>query len=154
MFLTVHATAAVLITQKISNPLLAFIIGFISHYILDAIPHGDDKIFERWQGKAQLRVMALVAAVDFGASLLWLNFLIDQLALAWPLAVLAAAAGSLLPDFFSGAFLVTNYPGLEWLHNLNRIAHCLILKKPWPAGPGFIIQAVFFIILAIILFKL
>ena len=80
MFLTVHATAAVLITQKISNPLLAFIIGFISHYILDAIPHGDDKIFERWQGKAQLRVMALVAAVDFGASLLWLNFLIDQLA--------------------------------------------------------------------------
>ena len=154
MFLTVHATAAVLITQKISNPLLAFIIGFVSHYILDALPNGDDKIFERWQGKKQLQVIAAVAGIDFALSLIWLNFLQQQGLILFPLATAAAVIGSMLPDFLNGAFLLTNHPSLRWCQNLNRASHRLILKKPWPTVQGFSSQAVFFIILAIILLKL
>lgn len=42
MILTTHAiTGATLATLTPHNPVLAFIIGFVSHFLLDAIPHLD-----------------------------------------------------------------------------------------------------------------
>lgn len=151
MFLTVHATAAVIIAQKVHSPLLAFLLGFVSHYILDAIPHGDDKIFERFRGKTLIKAMTIAAIIDFTISLIWLNFLYQQGAFELNLTILAAVAGSILPDFLNGVFLVTNQTWLRWNHDLNRISHHLIIKKPLPGGVGFFLQLVFFLFLVVLI---
>ena len=39
MFLTVHTPASIIIGKLISNPILAFVLAFVFHFILDAIPH-------------------------------------------------------------------------------------------------------------------
>ena len=44
MFLTAHTSVALLISTKIINPFLGFILGFISHFLVDIIPHGDESI--------------------------------------------------------------------------------------------------------------
>jgi hypothetical protein len=45
MILATHAiTGATLATLTPHNPILAFIIGFVSHFLLDAIPHLDYKL--------------------------------------------------------------------------------------------------------------
>ena len=44
MFLTVHAATGILIGKYTGNIYLAFIAGFLSHLILDIIPHGDQLI--------------------------------------------------------------------------------------------------------------
>ena len=41
MFITVHAAAATALSRYATIPLLAFVLGLLSHFILDMIPHGD-----------------------------------------------------------------------------------------------------------------
>ena len=42
MYSPIHATTGLLLATAIPNPALAFLAGVGSHYILDAIPHGDE----------------------------------------------------------------------------------------------------------------
>ena len=58
MFLTSHATAAVLIAEQIHSPTLAFALGWLSHYLLDAIPHGDDELLDHLKGRAYISAFA------------------------------------------------------------------------------------------------
>jgi hypothetical protein len=41
MTLTTHATLGAVIGRATGNPVLAFIFGFISHFLIDMVPHGD-----------------------------------------------------------------------------------------------------------------
>lgn len=45
MLLTGHAASATVIARLVPNPFLAFLLGIISHIILDIIPHGDTELF-------------------------------------------------------------------------------------------------------------
>lgn len=47
MTLTTHAATGILVTQWTNSLLLGFLIALISHYVLDAVPHGDEWIYWR-----------------------------------------------------------------------------------------------------------
>lgn len=47
MFVSVHAAAGGTIGLFAQNPISAFFWGFLSHFLLDLIPHGDEKIFQK-----------------------------------------------------------------------------------------------------------
>jgi len=51
MFITVHAAAATVIGKNISSPIIAFLLGLLSHLILDLILHGDSKMGKRFWGE-------------------------------------------------------------------------------------------------------
>ena len=69
MFLTIHATSAIVIGQAITNPIGAFLAGLASHYVLDAIPHGDEKKLDG----LSLANMSWIATLD--QTILLVNFL-------------------------------------------------------------------------------
>ncbi len=116
MYLTVHATIGALIATQTHNPALAFAGGFVSHFIFDFIPHGDERVGEMITShKAQF---IFVASVDLALTVC-LTALI--LAIAGDISpqhfvLLAGIVGAVLPDFISMAF-----PELHKLLRTNRL---------------------------------
>src|SRR3989338_1231241 len=151
MFLTSHATAAVLIAEQIHSPTLAFALGWLSHYLLDMIPHGDDELLTNLPRRAFLVAFTKIAALDALIMLGWLWVLLGRGAIALTPATGAAIVGSLLPDILNGVYLVTRSRLIEWNHRVNDWAHTAIIKKPLPPVQGFFIQAIFFLLLAVYL---
>ncbi len=104
MLLTVHATAGALIGQQISNPLLAFFLAFISHFILDIIPHGDQDWIEEYKGNQKSKVRKIVTLVALDVLALFVLLISKYFfnAFAPTLNIVAGIMGSVLPDLLVG----------------------------------------------------
>lgn len=97
MFLTVHAVAGEVLAQSTTSPLVAFVIGFISHFFVDALPHGDETIGERTREQT-IRLLIVVALTDLAfvfatQALLWKSGI-----LVFSFSVFCAAFGAMFPD--------------------------------------------------------
>lgn len=152
MFLTVHATLGAAIGYYSGNIWLGFIGGFISHLLLDIIPHGDEILAE---GKPfftskDIKKIIKVASLDGFIMTIWFLFLYWQNLLPLTLPILAGIFGSILPDGLGGIYLLTDNSLLKkitfvhWnLHHLIKIRLSLFF--------GFIVQftclAIFYLLL-------
>ncbi len=160
MFLTVHATLGLIIGEQIGNIWLAYILGFISHFLLDLIPHGDKPvIFNPANERMELTLKAGVIdafVMTITLFLLWQNNLIDN-----PLLAFVGALGAISPDLIVGVSLFLSHPWSKkflpsppnWLvkfHNFHKITQRIIRKIEYPMLPGLIFQyllLIFFIFL-------
>ena len=102
MFLTAHSAIALAATAWTGNPAAAFAVGWASHYLADAVPHGDEPV-GRWAKAAGPREAWHLAVVTF----VDLSFL--AVAFAWFISArglhlvhIAAIVGACLPDFMWG----------------------------------------------------
>lgn len=64
MTLTTHTATAILVTQWTNNIWLGFFVGLVSHYLTDAIPHGDEWLYWRHVHNRKDPAAMIVAAVD------------------------------------------------------------------------------------------
>jgi len=62
MYLIGHAALGMTLASKVTNPILAFGIGWLSHYLGDFFPHGDEQV-GKWakKGNEVQRILAIVA---------------------------------------------------------------------------------------------
>lgn len=100
MFLTAHASAALWVTTKTADPLLAFTLGFVSHFILDIIPHGDETLGDHISDKKKKYLyLARIALVDVivATAMIWLYVVRKPEIARGPIAI--AVFASWLPDF-------------------------------------------------------
>jgi hypothetical protein len=125
MILSVHAIfGAAVVSLVPTHPVIAFCLGFASHFALDAIPHRDYKLISVESGpqnKFQLaekinkkfklvRDITLVSFdAIFGLCLAFLFFFNPE----YPLIFLIGAFGSLVPDFLTFLYLLFKHKGLE-----------------------------------------
>jgi len=132
MLLTVHATTGALIGQQINNPILAFVLGFISHFILDMIPHGDQDWIEEYKGdqKSKAKKIILIVAIDVAVLL---TLLISKYyygdSFAPSLNIAAGILGGLLPDFLVVCHELSDKLFKNFYH-FHFIIHDLIKVKP------------------------
>ena len=98
MFLTVHAAAAVALAQQTTSPALAFAIGFSSHFLVDAIPHGDENLVAGDDHRKMVKKIIAVALVDVAIMAVTFAALGDAGIIEFSPSLLAAAFGGLLPD--------------------------------------------------------
>jgi hypothetical protein len=102
MFLIGHAAVGLVAASWTDNPLLAFVIGFASHFVADAIPHGDEPVgpwAKRGSHHGLLRLVSLMVIdllLILGA---WL-WLVSRAGFQW--APVFAIAGACTPDFMWG----------------------------------------------------
>jgi hypothetical protein len=101
MFISVHASAGALIGQQVKNPILAFILAFASHFVLDMIPHGDQDWIDEYKDGEQTKVRKIIAIVALDgvvlATLLISKFFfIDSFMPS--LNIAAGILGGVLPD--------------------------------------------------------
>ena len=140
MFLTIHSSAGIFIGSQINNPLLAFLLGFVSHLILDMIPHGDEGLGESKSQSAKIKKLFLISSVDLLFVILLFNYLTSQNLIIFTPAVLAGLLGSLVPDFIWGLHEITRDRFSGWVSSniLSRVHDLLKIKVT--LLPGLIIQ--------------
>lgn len=101
MFLTVHTAVGVLIGQNLNSSFWGFIIGLISHWLLDVIPHGDENIFtdnlEKKEFKKRLLIVAGADLVGVGLLFIFLN---NHIQITSP--IIFSSLGAITPDVLWG----------------------------------------------------
>ncbi len=132
MLLVTHAITGVALASIQKSIPAAFVIGLISHYLLDMIPHYDHNVEPLLQkDRVGIKKTLSLIALDGLASV------ILPLLIFWPataaqfLIISAAIIGSVLPDFLQGLnlvfknsnFLRTHQNFQEWIHTKMRINH-------------------------------
>ncbi|MFH1889977.1 MAG: hypothetical protein ABIJ91_00145 [Candidatus Kuenenbacteria bacterium] len=99
MYLTVHASAGILIGSQVGNPWLAFILGVLSHFVLDAIPH-DSIELHNWREKGNgIKKFLLEGVVDLLLLTLIILWLQSYNLIDFEPSILFGVAGALVPDF-------------------------------------------------------
>ncbi|MFA6255016.1 MAG: hypothetical protein WC675_03205 [Patescibacteria group bacterium] len=153
MFLTVHATLGTIIGEYTGNIGLAFAAGFVSHFILDMIPHGDQDLMTREKSnlaKQDLVLTAKIASADGLVMIIFLAILYWQHIIPLTLPVLAGIIGSIAPDFINGFYLLTKHPWLKKYSYYHFALHDFI-KIRLSITTGFICQLLIVILLTIAL---
>ena len=116
MTLTTHAIAgAAIATTMPSHPIIGFVLGFASHFVLDAIPHWDYKLSSTTGNEDALKRDMVIGGKGFFMDMfkigsdvalgIILSFLLFGFALAsnfhdtqMLIAILCGAIGGILPD--------------------------------------------------------
>jgi hypothetical protein len=148
MFLTVHSSIGLTVSHYLTNPFLAFLSGFIFHYLSDIIPHGDTKAPKHFYN---LIFITLAGLIDlFFLSLFLLVIMLSRH--SWlSLSEIAAILGSIIPDSFQ--LLYFKYPKNKIfgkIHQVHSFFHNLISKKlEFSLVGGIIFQILIFIGLVI-----
>ncbi len=130
MTLTTHATLGAVIGHAMGNPILAFIFGFISHFMIDMIPHGDTGMSDNFRVHKRKRKQAVAyVVVDAIVAVLFVLLLantrdIDSMrTFSWGI------VGSVLPDLLVGFYEITKTPLLAWFNKMHFFFHDFFVKK-------------------------
>ncbi len=136
MFLATHATVGAMIGRACPNPLLAFILAFASHFLLDMIPHGDSHVYDDYTKGKRVRMAVSYTMID-AVITAYLVVGISQAHLFDDgFTVAAGIIGGLLPDLVIGLYEVTKARFLEPFHRFHFFMHNLIVRKQWLKHAG------------------
>ena len=151
MYISVHAAAGAAIGQFIGNPIIAFIAGIASHFLLDIIPHGDENI-NKWKFfKSPFKRLLAASMIDFFVLfvflIIWmrLNFDISQLN-----GMVAGMAGGIAPDALWGFHEFSNDPILKKYKKFHAWFH-KIIKKKISLKQGFMLQIPIILVLTLLI---
>lgn len=139
MFLTVHGTAGLALGMLTGNPILAFIMGILSHSILDMIPHGDEWVDTWSRAGKRIQRLCLIFFTELSIALIFIFGMFHEQIFANPIVLLAGVAGGMFPDFFAGVGIVLKTKLLDWYRVLDHANHTL-LQKPIPVVYGMGLQ--------------
>lgn len=128
MFLTAHAAVGIVISQHVDKPLNIFLLGVLSHFILDFIPHGDEHLFkdEEWKVQKKYKRVVLFTLADFVLLGGVIVFLYGTADLPERNRLIAGILGSVFPDVVSHS-LPFFHEKLNWLA-VVRWLHTLLKK--------------------------
>ena len=158
MYLTTHAASGLFLASVIPNPAAAFGAGFISHFVLDMIPHEqkDDLILE-YPGDTNSEIKAIkrrtlisIADILLTLAIIWYAWTISINTGVFVL-IFAGITGALLPDvILMGVFKFDNR-FLRWYFDINNKLHFVISKVSIPRYISIVYQGIlclFFMFLA------
>lgn len=165
MFLAVHATVGALAGNAVARPAVAFILGFVSHFFLDMIPHGDEIIYQGYINGTKIRRAVLYVMIDAVATVALIAVFFLSNDFFSPINVSLGIVGGLLPDLLVGlaqCFRPKRRRGLVWrlerFQQLHRSNHIYLIKRyrkferDIPLYSGLILQAAaLFVLVRIIL---
>ncbi len=122
MYSPVHATAGLLLAEALPNPTLAFVAGVASHYLLDAVPHGDSRFGEWLRARDPFHRIAFVESLDFGIATLLVMALLLGLPNPDIPKLVAGAVGGVIPDLLWGFRFLFDRAGWH-IPGLTRFLH-------------------------------
>jgi len=156
MNLLVHASAGALVGQYTGNPYLGFIYGFISHVILDVIPHGDSQLYKKYKsGELSAKKAMALTVIDSVTTVVFVLVFFSLGIHKSTLVTAMAIIGSVIPDIFIGFYELLSPKAPKWLqvihkwhfknHDYFAIKHDLSFRN------GLILQLIIFLVLIKIL---
>ncbi len=137
MYLVGHAAVGMTLAAGVSNPVAAFGIGWLSHYLADFFPHGDEEVGEWTKKGNEVRRLMAIVAVDGAVALAAFSFMTARNGFSLPLA--AAALGSFVPDVMWGLEKLAKRK-LFGPHEKIHYANHNFFEIPLPAWAGVPLQ--------------
>lgn len=147
MLLATHSIVAASAGEAVGNPVYAFLLGIVIHFVLDAIPHYDTTDDGMWTTRQYLLV-----AIDAIIGLLVLGFIFFGYS-THKAAFVCGAVGGILPDLLSSlppvkAAIIKTSPGRAF-----QKFHESIQRIDVTPIPGVAVQLVLSIISIYLLFR-
>jgi len=122
MTLTTHAATGILVTQWTNNPFLGFFVAILSHFVLDAIPHGDDFIYWRHVHNQKDSIALITGATDFFFLIILLLIILNFRSQNNDMMIIAATIGGILPDLLMTLHTKNKIKFKEYYHGFFQ--HC------------------------------
>jgi len=130
MTLTTHATLGAVIAGVVGNPVLAFLFGFISHFAIDIIPHGDTGMSDNFRvHKCKRKRAVAYVLVDGIVALFFVLLLANTRDIDSMRTFTWGIVGGVLPDLLVGLYEITKTPLLRWFNTMHFFFHDLIVRK-------------------------
>ena len=151
MLLSVHATVGAIIGENVNTPLLAFVLAFISHFILDIIPHGDEALVKAYREDFKNKAMMGMIIFDFVSTIILLVLLFGFQKINFNPVVVWGIVGGIAPDVMVAINEITQ-KHFKRMNKFHGWTHDRINKKmSWtmPLKLGLLLQL---IIIYLILF--
>lgn len=145
MLLVTHAAVGAAVAYKITNPLGAFLAGFVFHFIGDFIPHGDNSAVQDYRN-GHKNVMRKVIIFDIFLTLAYILAVALRLPeqdLHFEQAVYWGMIGGLAPDFFVALYEVTKFKVLKSFHAFHFWVHDYLEEYDISLWLSLILQGVF-----------
>ena len=119
MTITTHATIGAVIGQATGNPVLAFVIGFLSHFLIDIIPHGDTGLADNFRIYKKQRKQAVAYSIVDGIIAIFFVLLLANVKDIGQMSLFSwGIVGAVLPDLLVGLYLITK---TKYLRSFNRL---------------------------------
>lgn len=135
MFLVVHASLGAVIGSQVQSPYVAAPLGFLSHFLIDIIPHGDEAIGRLFIKSGRHMGLVFLAVVDALSALCLITLLWMAGLLPNAIGAFVGAVAAMVPDILSGFTIVSKgkfLPDFDWVHGLNH--RLLGFEAPFWAG--------------------
>ncbi len=130
MTLTTHATLGAVIGHATGNPLLAFIFGFLSHFLIDMVPHGDTGMSDNFRVHKRRRKRAVAyVMVDAVIALFFVLLLANTRDIESMRTFSWGIVGGVLPDLLVGMYDLTKSPLLRWFNRLHFYFHDFFVRR-------------------------
>lgn len=122
MLLSVHATVGAIIGDNVNTPLLAFVLGFISHFILDIFPHGDEELIKAYRNDFKNNGVIYLIFFDLVSTLVLIPVLFISNKVDFNIVVMWGIIGSIIPDIFVALYEISN-KYFRRTHTLHAFVH-------------------------------
>jgi hypothetical protein len=130
MTITTHSTLGAVIGAASGSIWVAFIIGFISHFLIDMIPHGDRELYEAHKTKNQVKSAYRFITIDAIVAIIVLALMFGVSPGHGINAIISAGIiGSVLPDLIVGIHEAWNPKKLDWFSKLHFYFHNMISDR-------------------------
>lgn len=123
MLVTFHAAAGAIIGEQLNHGYWAFLLGFLSHFLLDFIPHGDRNHITQFAMGERLRFLILTRAADaiftvvFAVLIFKSHFFLHPESVAWGI------IGAIAPDFIVGIYELSKWKPLRRFYVYHHRVH-------------------------------
>ena len=130
MTLTTHATLGAVIGKLSGNPILGFVLAFITHLLIDMIPHGDTGISDNFRIHKKNKKMAIAyVAIDAVVAICFVLLIMNTRGLSGNEAVTWGIVGGVMPDMLVAVYEVTKSPLLRWFYKVHFFFHDFFVKR-------------------------
>ena len=102
MFLTTHAVLGAIAGEFAPHPLIAFLMGFVTHLLSDMIPHGDSNLYENYKNKSSVAKSIAYVVIDAIIAIFVVVWMFSSLPVDNAYNRAFGILGGLLPDLLVG----------------------------------------------------
>lgn len=129
MTLTTHAAIGAAIGTFVASPLEGFMLGAVSHFLVDMIPHGDNQLADLFRVHKKKKLAVAYVTTDAAIAILFVLSIFAMKSGSANVALSAAIAGSILPDLLVGLFEALKLKPLKKFYKFHFFFHDFFSRK-------------------------
>ncbi len=129
MTLTTHAAIGAFIGTIAKDPVIGFMAGATSHFLVDMIPHGDNQLADLFRIHKRRKLAVTYVTIDAIIAILFVLTMFTARGEVGNTAFSAAVAGSILPDLLVGLADATKWKPLKRFSKFHFYFHDFFSRK-------------------------